>query len=214
MRNPLDWRVLLIGGSSAAGKTVVAQELAQRFGVSVLLVDDVRLAIQQVTTPAQLPDLHIFVSEQQAAQLTPELMRDGLVAVGRAIAPALKIIVAHHVVVAGAGPIIVEGDGILPELASQRRFQELKHFWGLQTGREVRAVFLFEPDEEAIFQNMRSRDRGFQDLAPDEQRTIARASWLYGHWLRQEALAHELPAVPARPWESLTERVLAAIEAE
>ena len=210
----MDWRVLLIGGGSGAGKTVVAQELARRFGVSVLLVDDVRLAIQQVTTPAQLPDLHTFVSDQQAAQRTPELMHDGLVAVGRAIAPALKIVVAHHVVVAGAGPIIIEGDGILPELASQRRFQELKHFWGLQTGREVRAVFLFEPDEEAIFQNMRTRDRGFQDLAPDEQRTIARASWLYGQWLRQEALAHELPTVPARPWETLTERVLAAIEAE
>jgi hypothetical protein len=210
----MDWRVLLIGGSSGAGKTVVVQELARRFGISVLLVDDVRLAIQQVTTPAQLPDLHIFVSDQQAAQRTPELMRDGLVAVGRAIAPALKIVVAHHVVVAGAGPLIIEGDGILPELASQRRYQELKHFWGLQTGREVRAVFLFEPDEEAIFQNMHMRDRGFQDLAPDEQRTIARASWLFGQWLRQEALAHELPTVPARPWETLTERVLAAIEAE
>jgi 2-phosphoglycerate kinase len=210
----MDWRVLLIGGSSAAGKTVVAQELARRFGVSVLLVDDVRLAIQQVTTPAQIPDLHIFVSDQEAAQRTPELMRDGLVAVGRAIAPALKIVVAHHVVVPGAGPIIIEGDGILPELASQRRFDELKHFWGLQTGREVRAVFLFETDEETIFQNMHTRDRGFQDLAPDEQRTIARASWLYGQWLRQEALAHELPIVPARPWATLTERVLAAIEAE
>jgi hypothetical protein len=210
----MDWRVLLIGGNSGSGKTVVAQELARRFGVSVLLVDDVRLAIQQVTTPAQLPDLHIFLSDQQAALRTSELMRDGLIAVGRAIAPALKIIVAHHVVVAGAGPIIIEGDGILPELASQHQYEELKHFWGLQTGREVRAVLLFEPDEDIIFQNMRARDRGFQDLTPDEQRTIARGSWLYGQWLRQEALAHGLPAVPARPWETLVERVLAAIEAE
>jgi hypothetical protein len=210
----MDWRVLLLGGNSGAGKTVVAQELAKRFGVSVLLVDDVRLAIQQVTTPAQLPDLHIFVSDQQAALRSPELMRDGLVAVGRAMVPALKIIVAHHVVVVGAGPIIVEGDGILPELASQHRYEELKHFWGLQTGREVRAAFLLELDEDIIFQNMHTRDRGFQDLAPDEQHTIARGSWLYGQWLQQEALAHGLPAVPSRPWETLTERVLAAIEAE
>src|SRR5262245_35518977 len=210
----MDWRVLLIGGNSGAGKTVVAQALARRFGISVLLVDDVRLAIQQMTTPEPLPDLHLFVSDQQAALLTPELMCDGLVVVGRAMAPALKIIVAHHVVVAGAGPIIIEGDGILPELASQRRFQELKHFWGLQTGREVRAVFLFEPDEDAIFENMQARDRGYQDLAPDQQRTIARASWLYGRWLQQEALAHDLSAVPSRPWETLIDRVLAAIEAE
>jgi 2-phosphoglycerate kinase len=210
----MDWRALLIGGNSGAGKTILAQELARRFGVSVLLVDDVRLAIQQVTTPAQLPDLHIFVSDQQAAQRTPELMRDGLVAVGRAMIPALRMIVAHHVVVAGAGPIIIEGDGILPELASQQRFHELKHFWGLQTGREVRAVFLLEENEEAILQNMRARDRGFQDLAPDEQCTIVRASWLFGRWLWQEAQAHEQPAVAARPWETLTERVLAVIEGE
>jgi 2-phosphoglycerate kinase len=210
----MDWRVLLIGGNSGSGKTIVARELARRFEVSVLLVDDVRLAIQQVTTPAQLPNLHIFVSDQQAALRIPELMRDGLVAVGRAIAPALKIIVAHHVVVTGAGPIIIEGDGILPELASQRRYAELKHFWGLQTGREVRAVFLLESDEDMIFQNMHTRDRGFHEVTPDEQRTIARGSWLYGQWLQQEALAHGLPAVPARPWETTTERVLAAIEAE
>jgi hypothetical protein len=210
----MDWRVLLLGGNSGAGKTIVAQELAKRFGVSVLLVDDVRLAIQQVTTPVQLPDLHVFVSDQQAALRSPELMRDGLVAVGRAMAPALKIIVAHHVVVAGAGPIIVEGDGILPELASQHRYEELKHFWGLQTGREVRAAFLLELDEDIIFQNMHTRDRGFLELEPDEQRAIARGSWLYGQWLRQEALAYRLPAVPSRPWETLTERVLAAIEAE
>jgi 2-phosphoglycerate kinase len=53
-----DWRVLLIGGSSGVGKTLVARELARHFGVSLILADDVRLALQEVTTPAQKPELH------------------------------------------------------------------------------------------------------------------------------------------------------------
>jgi 2-phosphoglycerate kinase len=207
----MNWRVLLIGGSSAVGKTAVAQALARRFGVSALLVDDIRLAIQQVTTPAQIPDLHLFVSDEEEAQLSPEQIRDGLIAVGRALIPALKIVIAHHVVVAGAGPVIIEGDGILPELAAQHRFAELKHFWGLQTEREVRSVFLFEQDEQAILQSMVTRGRGFQDLAPEQQRAMARSSWLYGQWLRQEAETHGLPLLPARPWDTLLDRVITAI---
>jgi 2-phosphoglycerate kinase len=208
----MNWRVLLIGGSSGVGKTAVAQGLARLFGISALLVDDIRLAIQQVTTPAQIPDLHTFVSDQEAALLSPEQIRDGLIAVGRALVPALKIVVAHHVVVEGTGPVIVEGDGILPELAAQHRFGELKHFWGLQTEHEVRSVFLFEEDEQAILQSMHARGRGFQDLAAEEQRAMARSSWLYGQWLRDEAAARGLPLLPARPWDTLLDRVLAAIE--
>jgi 2-phosphoglycerate kinase len=211
MGRQMNWRVILIGGSSAVGKTAVAQALARRFGVSALLADDIRLAIQQVTTPAQLPDLHLFVSDEEEAQLSPEQIRDGLIAVGRVLIPALKIVVTHHVVVEGAGPVIIEGDGILPELAAQHRFGELKHFWGLQTEREVRAVFLFEQDEQAILQSMDTRGRGFQDLAPQEQRAMARSSWLYGQWLRQEAQAHGLPLLPARPWDTLLARVITAI---
>ncbi|MGH2480429.1 MAG: hypothetical protein ACRDHW_12310 [Ktedonobacteraceae bacterium] len=40
------------------GKTGVAQALARQAGLSVLLVDDFRLAIQQVTTPAEQPGIH------------------------------------------------------------------------------------------------------------------------------------------------------------
>jgi hypothetical protein len=52
-----EWTVLLIGGSSAVGKTIAAKALAQHFQVSLLLVDDIRLALQQVTLPNQQPIL-------------------------------------------------------------------------------------------------------------------------------------------------------------
>jgi 2-phosphoglycerate kinase len=55
------WQVLLIGGSSGVGKTHVARQLAHHLSISLLLVDDVRLALQQATTPISHPALHAFL---------------------------------------------------------------------------------------------------------------------------------------------------------
>lgn len=206
------WRVLLIGGSSGIGKTTIAQMVGRHLGVSVLLADDVRLALQQTTTAEQHPDLHIFVSDQAAAQRSPEAVCDGLISLGKAMMPALKMIMAHHIVVSGVGPLIIEGDAIVPQLAAEHEYHELKHFALLRTTHEIRALFLFEPDEEAMFQNFLARGRGFETLAGEEQRRLVRASWLYGDWLRQRAAAYELPLLPVRPYATLLQRVLAVLE--
>ncbi len=206
-----DWTVLLIGGSSAVGKTAIAQILARHLGLSVLLVDDVRLALQQMTSREHLPQLHVFVTDAEEAQASPEQIRDGLITVGEALIPALKMIMAHHIVVTGVGPVIIEGDGILPQLAVSQDFHELKHFWGLRTTHEVRAVFLYEADEERLFENYVARGRGFEALTHDEQRRLVRASWLYGEWLRHQAHAYHLPLVAVRPYDTLLTRILSSI---
>jgi len=204
-----DWRVLLIGGSSGVGKTLVARELAGHFGVSLILADDVRLALQEVTTPAQNPDLHTFITEGSTAFDSPAAVQDGLAAVAAAMVPALKVIMAHHVVVEGAGSIIIEGDSILPELAVARDFGELTHFQGFKPTREVRGVFLFEPDESIVLRNMRARGRGFQDAPPTVQAALVSGSWQYGQWLRSEAERQGVPVILSRPYETLAERIRA-----
>ncbi len=204
------WKVLLIGGSSAIGKTTVARALGRRLGVSVIPADDIRLAVQQMTTTAAHPHLHYFLDDPHIWRQPPEVLRDGFIAVSRAVSPAVESVVAHHVVT-DVGPIILEGDNILPGMAAQGHFSDIRFFAGLECGDDVRSVFLVEPDEEALLHNARARGRGFDDLPVEEQRTIVRAVWLYGQWVRQEAEAHGLPVVPVRPWMTLTDRVLAAI---
>ncbi len=113
------WRVLLIGGASGAGKTVLAHNLARHYGVSLLLVDDARLALQQITTPEQQPALHYFLTRPDVWRQPEDELLAGFVGVADALAPALGVIVAHHLVVAGAGPLIVEGDGIAPSLVGE-----------------------------------------------------------------------------------------------
>jgi 2-phosphoglycerate kinase len=210
-QQPPKWKVLLIGGSSAVGKTVITRALARYFQVSILLVDDIRLALQQITSPSQHPDLHVFLPDKPAAQDSPEQICNDWITVGNAISPAIKMVIAHHTVVSGVGPIIIEGDGILPMLASQRDFSELKFFWSLKTTHEVRSVILDEPDEKVILKNMQVRGRGFNELSLEEQQKWTNASCLYGQWLRQEATIHEVPVLAARPYDTLLERILTVL---
>lgn len=205
-----DWRVLLIGGSSGVGKTQVAQALGRRLGISVLLVDDVRMAIQQVTLPGEQPGLHYFLAHPMIWQKPPESLCEGFVTVGNALINPLSVLIAHHVFVESAGPVIIEGDGILPALAARRDFSNL-HFTPAPVTREVRSVFLLESDEDALARNMHRRGRGFGDFAPREQQTFIRASWLYGQWLKRQADAYDLPIIETRPWKTLAERVLQTI---
>jgi hypothetical protein len=67
----------------------------------------------------------------------------------------------------------------------------------------VRAVFLYE-EEGQIARNYLVREGR-------EQGGRARASWRYSEWLRGEARRLGLPAIPARPWATVLERVLAAL---
>lgn len=204
------WRVLLLGGNSGSGKTVVGEALASHFGRSLLLVDDFRMVLQQMTTPAEQPGIHYFLAHPTIWQKPPEALCEGFVAVGNALIRPLSVVIAHHVFVESAGPILLEGDGILPALAAQRSFANM-HFTPASVTNEVRSVFLIESDEEAILQNMRQRGRGFERTSLREQETLVRASWLYGQWLRRQADYYNLPAVESRPWETLLERVLAVI---
>lgn len=205
-----DWRVLLIGGSSGVGKTVVARTLARRLGLSVLLVDDIRLALQQLTMPGEQPGLHYFLAHPNIWQKPPETLCDGFIAVGNSLAGPLAANVAHHVFVKGTGPIIIEGDGILPALAAQKAFPG-KHFTPARVTNEVRSVFLVESDEAVLAENLRRRGRGFGELSAREQQTLVRANWLYGKWLKRQADHYDLPIVESQPWASVFERVLQAI---
>jgi 2-phosphoglycerate kinase len=200
--------VLLLGGPSGAGKTVVAAALGRHFGAPWVQLDDFRLTLERATTPAEQPDLHYLTAPSRAAEvatLTPEAYCAALIAMNTTLARATEIVVAHHVGV--AAPLVLEGDGVVPEVAADPVFA------GVDTGGAVRAVFLDEPDEAVIYANMLRRGRGFETLPEPTGRRQARAAWLYGAWLAREARRFGLPVVPARPWESALERVCAVLPA-
>jgi 2-phosphoglycerate kinase len=202
------WQVLLIGGVSGTGKSLVSEALGKRFGVSWLQVDDVRLTLQYsgLLRAEQQPDLFYFLQHEDFHSHAPDILLEKQIAVAQVITPAISIVIDHHV--ATSKPIILEGDGILPGLAAQRRSDA------------VRAVFLTEADEEALYHNMMARGRRMGALGTtnkeieEQRRNWIRHTWRFNKWLEDEAKQYGLPVVQSRPWETLTERILMATDYE
>lgn len=179
------WQVLLIGGPSGIGKTTLAAQVARRLGVPWLMVDDLRLALQRSGVPVPNADaVETFDGS------------GGLVALGELMAPSVEVVVENHV--DWRIPIVIEGDGILPS------FFERPSVRARATNDRVRAVFLTEDDEEALYANFQARQHGLRTLAH------AHKNFLFGQWLKREAARHGIPTVAARPRETLADRVLFA----
>ena len=195
----LDWRVFLIGGHSYAGKTTATDRLALDIGVPWMMVDDLRLAFQRacVTLPKGTSALY-FDKTPNFRRRQPEEIRDALIAVAELMSAPLEVVIENHV---DQGiPIVIEGDGILPALLSRPSVVE-------RAGM-VRTVFLVEPDESQVLANMPVRGRHPEGITQDELRNEARAKWLHGQWLAQEAARYNLPVIQPRPWETLVQRLL------
>jgi len=78
----------------------------------------------------------------------------------------------------------------------------------LAAGEQVRAIFVVEPDEEAILANIVARRRGMTGWSEAEVRTDARVKWLYGQWLADEAGCFDMPVLEPRPWNTFIERLI------
>jgi 2-phosphoglycerate kinase len=203
----LGWTALLIGGPSGTGKSTVAKQIGRQFGASWLQVDDLRLALQwshaSLPTPEETAALYFFEETPDVLQLPAERLRDGLIGVGRALSPALEKVIDNHIAI--AEPIVIEGDAILPSLFARPRLRA--HV----TGGHVHAIFVVEPEESAILANLLDRGRVIAGHTDAELRTRARAYWLYGHWLAEEARRHGLPVQEPQPWPTLADRIVDAI---
>jgi 2-phosphoglycerate kinase len=184
----LGWRILPLGGASGIGKSTVAMRLGQRLGVPWLQVDDFRLEFERSGVPS--PD----------SALAPNFDGPGsLVEVGTSLSSAIEVVIENHV--DQRNPAVFEGDGILPALLE---CPSVRH--RAESGW-VRVIFLYEPEERVIHQNMQTRMAGRIDTAH------ARKNWQYSEWLRREAERRDLPTLPVRPWDTLEDRILAAAQA-
>ena len=180
--------------------------------MSYLMVDDIRIALQQVTTLRQQPDLHVFLHYQPTEWKNPNKIFEGWLRVGEAMKKPLKAIIAHHVDAPASGRIIIEGDGILPALATQNTLSDLEGFTNNNRQNKIKAIFLVEDNEAKILENLRRRGRGFNDGREEEQIAFAHASWLFGKWLRKEAQLYNLPVLAFRPHETTVKRLMEHIQ--
>lgn len=191
------WQVLLFGGASGVGKTHVSYRLARHFGIGVTEVDDFHIMLERMTTPEQYPVVHQWrLHPEEILRLDDAGMLSHTLAYAEVMAEALEPVIGNHI--EARAPLVLEGDFILPSLAARPAYD------GIPATGQVQALFLYEPDEAQILRN-------FLASEGEEQPRRARASWRYSEWLREECLRLGVPAIPARPWESVLERAIAVV---
>jgi 2-phosphoglycerate kinase len=200
------WTVLLIGGSSGVGKTTLAERVGRRFGVPWLQVDDLRSALlgSLAATSGELAALRFFDEMPDVWHLPPERLRDALIAIGEALTPAIAAVLEKHL--AQRKPVVVEGDELLPRLLTRPPVAD-----AVARGL-VHAVFVVEPSEQPILENLAARGREHDDPTEEELRAEARAKWLHGRWLAEEAERAGLTILAPRPLETLPERIVALLQ--
>ena len=170
------WKVLVIGGGAAVGKTTTAKAVAARYGVSVLPVDTIWWALKAATNPASHPEVHYFdPSDEEMVGLTDEDLCERHIKSARAISQAMDPVIEFYRY--ERWPVIVEGAWITPAAAAR---------WSRQY-EGMRAVFIHEPDMNEVLAAMAARS-GWQDPTPRRKR-LPEVCSLFGNWVREQALA-------------------------
>jgi 2-phosphoglycerate kinase len=185
------WTVTLVCGASGVGKSHIAIALARRYGVPLAEVDDMVTVVKALTTPEQLPTLHLWDTNVAARQWTPTRIVEHTIAVAEVMQPGIEAVVTDHI--ESAAPVVMEGDYLLPDV-------------GARFGDHVRTVVISESDEEQIVANYLSRKRGAA-----EQRFRAIVSTAFDAALSVRAARIGVPVVDARPWSDNVDRVDAAL---
>ncbi len=192
------WDVLLLGGASGIGKSSLSYPMAKHFDINLTEIDDIQVALQKLTTPEQQPLLHFWRTNwDEFNAWSDEQHLAYFIQVSREVfQPALEAVIANHLET--NRPVILEGDFLLPELALLKTFDQ-------QTNQgRVKAVFLYEESQAQIAANYLSREG-------KDQIFRAHLSWINNQWLRSECKRLSIPALPARPWDTVLERAMRVI---
>ena len=194
MKKPeCNWQILLIGGASGVGKSSLSYPLARHYNVNLTEIDDFQVILEKLTTPEQQPLLHFWRTNwEEFSSWSDEERLEYFIRVSRDVfQPALEAVIANHLET--KMPIILEGDFLLPELATYATFA------GESNDGRVKALFIYEDDEAQIAANYLAREG-------EEQSLRAHSSWLTNQWLRSECERLGVPTLSARPWNTVLQR--------
>ncbi len=188
MINQRNWTVLLIGGPSGTGKSSIAYRIAEHYGVNVLEVDDVYIAVKMASTKKDFKAVHYWDSGVDWMDIEVSGNVNWLTDVGKEMMPVLTEIVNRHL--EDRLPIIIEGDFIHPELAKSLQSEEVK------------SIFICEKDSNQIIENYQKREGG------EPQTYRALISMEYGKRIKEYCDNNGGKVIESRPWDTALERVV------
>jgi 2-phosphoglycerate kinase len=192
------WRALLLGGSTAAGKSTTGAMVAKELGVACLSADSVWKALMAATTVETHPSFHHFEPPPEVMAKGPEHLAGLHIAAAEGMTSALEAFIDWEL--HEKNRFVFQGAWITPELAARK----------CAKSEDVRAVFVIEPEEKEILAAMLERSGRTEPLP--RQLSISAMADRYGRWLEEETQRLGLPTVEARPRGTLVERIIEAAE--
>jgi 2-phosphoglycerate kinase len=191
-------RLFLVAGSAGSGKSTLAKALAHELDAGWLQLDSIWLAMKVAAgegTPAQdILDIDRRMRREDEADddvLAAHVAASGEVC--RALPTVLELELEAH------KRLVVDGAWLLPSFVTEIELPDT----------EVRAVYVVQRTEADVEAALIPRREGLP--LEDRHRLMNRRIFQYGVWLAGEARAHDLPVVEALPFESLLDRVRAAL---
>ena len=188
------WTVLLVGGSSGIGKSRLTRELAKEYKAKIIEADDICCAVKSMTTVDSYPAIHYWYGDVDWRHISVLENVAWLSKVSEELSPGLKAVVDNHI--GGESPVIIEGDFISAEFAASFK------------SPNVKAIYVYEPDEAQIVNNYLKREGG----APQHFRASISAE--YGKKLKFDCDKYGMTLVESRPWNTLISRVTDCIDNE
>jgi 2-phosphoglycerate kinase len=116
----------------------------------------------------------------------------------------VRVVIDSHVVT--DVPLVLEGDGILPALVDDPVLQPQ-----VDAG-VIRSCCVRADGVNELMENMVTRGRGLDVTNHKRHWANAAANDAFGAWLAEESNSRGIPVVASRPFATLVDRVLAAID--
>lgn len=180
---PENLRVILIGGTSHAGKSTAAQMLALRFGWNCQSTDKLAKHPGRPwrTPPKTVPD---HVREHYLAHSPEALLGAVLGHYRENVIPHARTLIAAHSVETSAEGLVLEGSALLPEFVAELMSPSIAAVWLMPTNELI---------EDRIRLNSDYRVRSPEERAPIDA-FLARTH-RYNDWLQRELHQRGLPAI-------------------
>jgi len=184
------WKILIIGGASCTGKSSIAYEIANYYGISVLEFDDIYIALQTVVSADRFPAI-CDINGDNWESLGVEGNFNWLTEVAREMSEALIKIVERHI--EDDVPVIIEGDYILPELVEPL------------LSDNVKAFFVQEADKSQIMNNNQAREGWSNSVSAD-------IYVYYNNWIRKSCEELMINTLESRPWNNVLTRAIELLD--
>jgi 2-phosphoglycerate kinase len=202
-----DWSLLVIGGASSTGKSTLAQVLARRLYLHYIDADLTFLTLRKVVPADAAPmGLHVLDEDEAFWSQPPEQLVRHYFALDAFICNALEAVVAAQHMKQRRS--VIEGTWLLPSFAVQSTYD------GVNLAGQVRGLFLYEPDSDQLEARRRARaDPRPLRFSEPVMRNLGTMRHRYGLEVKRRAEALNLPVLESRPFETLLDRSLAALDA-